>query len=184
MLSRQRNVFELNGWVLSQVEDFGCLCNFDCGESDLNDFFREDCISHKQDLLSETFSLYEKSDPLCLPVALISLCNDAVRKEKIFDWLNITNPKKVYPSYPAVKIARFGVQQRFQRKSLGTHVINMVKTMFITNNRTGCRLITLDAYNDRSVLNFYQNNHFQFFSDKDAKKENRAMFFDLLRLTL
>lgn len=184
MLSKQRNFFEVDGWTLTLVEDFNCLNDFDCKKDDLNEFFQKDCFLQKQELLNTTYALVESSAEPFFPVGLVSLCNDAVRREKISWWFNFSDPSKNYPSYPAVKIARFGIRDGFQGISIGSHVINMIKEMFVTNNRTGCRLITLDAYNEPEVIGFYQKNHFQFFSDKDAAKVHRAMFFDLKRLQI
>jgi GNAT superfamily N-acetyltransferase len=107
-----------------------------------------------------------------------------LRKDKILDWLGFKGTNKVYSAYPAVKIARFGVRKEFKRQNIGTHTINMIKKMFVTHNRTGCRFITVDAYNEADVLPFYQHNDFQFFSEKDKNKNQRAMFFDLKRLDI
>ena len=181
MLSKKRNEFEVKGWRLTPVEDFGGLCDFDCRHDDLNEFFREDCFLQKEELLNTTFALIEATVETFFPVALISLCNDAIKKEKIKGWLTFKNNKKIYPAYPAVKIARFGVQNEFQRKEIGSHTINMIKMMFITNNRTGCRFLTVDAYNEKQTVDFYEKNDFQVFSDKDKNKLQRAMFFDLKR---
>ncbi|VBB44222.1 conserved hypothetical protein [uncultured Desulfatiglans sp.] len=183
MLSKERNRFEKDGWILQAVEDFDLLSDFDCDEEDLNDFFQNDCSHQQKELLNVTFALIEATQEYFFPVALISLSNDAIRKEKIPLFIKF-GEKKDYPSYPAVKIARFGVRKDFQRSHIGRHVMNMVKEMFITNNRTGCRFLTLDAYNEDGPLSFYQNNDFQFFNDKDKCKKNRAMFFDLKRLVL
>ena len=184
MLSKDRNEFELSGWVLRVVENYDELCDFDCGNDDLNEFFQKDCFIQRQELLHQTYAILEATVEEHLPVALISVCNDAIRKEKILDWLGFKNTKKVYPSYPAVKIARLGVKNEFRGKQIGTHTINMMKKLFTTNNRTGCRFLTVDAYNEPEILKFYQNNDFQFFSDKDQKKAQRAMFFDLKRLVI
>ena len=73
---------------------------------------------------------------------------------------------------------------------MGSSMINLIKKIFITDNRTGCRLITVDAYNkghygrDDRVLKFYLSNDFRFFNDKDIAKKTRVMFFDLKRLVL
>lgn len=182
MLSDSRKLFEYNGWMLTKVEDYGKLICFDCGKDDLNEFFRNDVLVQKQELLNETYELNEATmGDNSPPVALISLCNDAIRREKVKTWLNFSNKCKDYATYPAVKIARFGVKNQLRRQNIGTNAMNMVKIMFRTNNRTGCRFITVDAYNDQDVLSFYRKNDFQFFSDKDINKEQRAMFFDLKR---
>jgi len=184
MLKKERNIFSDAGWTLTKVTDLKQLKLFDCGNLDLNDYFRNDVLAQKEELLNETYALIEATVGSEFPVALISLCNDAVRKEKLLAWLRFDDPQKIYPAYPAVKIARFGVCTQYQRNNIGTHTVNMIKKMFVTNNRTGCRLITVDAYNEKEVIDFYSKNNFQFFSEKDKKKKQRAMFFDLKRLKI
>jgi hypothetical protein len=184
MLREERNIFEKGGWILRKVVDYPKLCDFDCGHDDLNEFFQKDALSQKQELLNETFALYEVTEESDCPVALISLCNDAIRKESIIAFLGFKGTKKEYPFYPAVKLARFGVVKDLRGKCIGTHAINMIKELFLTNNRTGCRLVTVDAYNRDEVLNFYRKNDFEFFSDKDKNKQQRSMFYDLKRLQL
>jgi len=183
MVGKDRNSYSDQGWELLKVNDYDRLKEFDCGNEDLNDFFRNDALAHKTELLCETYFVREATVKDEFPVALISLCNDAVRHENVWWWLSLHATKK-YPSYPAVKIARFGVGSRFQRRNIGTHVINMIKKLFLTDNRTGCRLVTVDAYNDPEVLDFYLKNEFQFFSDKDKSKKQRSLFFDLKRLQI
>jgi len=187
MLTEQRNEFEDSGWILRKVSDYSVLEVFNCGdeeqEQDLNEFFQKDVLKHKQELLSETYALREATvgddRP---PVALISLCNDSVKKENIIEFLGFKGTKKEYPFYPAVKIARFGIVKGLQGSGIGSHAINIIKKLFITNNRTGCRLITLDAYNAPRVISFYKKNDFEFLYDRDKTRKQRVMFYDLKRL--
>jgi len=74
--------------------------------------------------------------------------------------------------------------REFRGHGVGTNLLNMVKRLFVTENRTGCRFITVDAYNDPEVLTFYQKNDFDFFYDKDSRNLTRAMWYDLKRLQL
>ena len=57
----------------------------------------------------------------------------------------------------------------------------MVKQLFITDNRTGCRFITVDANNKPRVIQFYKRNGFNLLTDQDQGRNQRAMFFDLKR---
>ena len=59
--------------------------------------------------------------------------------------------------------------------------MNLAKQFFTTENRTGCRLITVDAYNRPDVVTFYEKNGFRFLTSDDADKETRIMYFDLKR---
>lgn len=42
--------------------------------------------------------------------------------------------------YPAVKIGRLGVSLKYQHSRIGSDILNFVKDVFISNNRTGCSL--------------------------------------------
>ena len=84
-----------------------------------------------------------------------------------------------YSAYPAVKIGRLGVRIEVQGKNVGRDMLEIVRNLFLSDNRTGCRLLTVDAYVE--ATGFYQKNGFQFFGDDDEGKETRAMYSDLAR---
>lgn len=186
MPQNTRNSVDEDGWILTKFNDFELLKKFDCGDRDLNEYFKEDAVAHREFLLTETYHIALSPAELPFPIGLVSVCNDAVRKEKVKEqeFFQELPEKKRYPTYPAVKISRIGIHNGLQGNNIGSYMINMLKKMFITDNRTGCRLITVDAYNKEKVLNFYQKNDFQFFNDRDKRKQTRAMFFDLKRLIL
>jgi hypothetical protein len=110
----------------------------------------------------------------------LDFCNDAIKSENIRGHIELVDHKR-YRSVPAVKLTRFGVTRQFQGMHLGTNALNMVKKFFTMENRTGCRFITIDAYNKPEIIDFYTKNDFIFLTDKDQNKNNRAMFFDLIR---
>jgi len=87
--------------------------------------------------------------------------------------------QKRFSSYPAVKLGRLGVHKDNSGKGLGTDIINYIKKLFITENRTGCTFITVDSYNNSRTLKFYADNGFKFLNDDDDKK-TRLMYFDLI----
>ena len=41
--------------------------------------------------------------------------------------------------------------------------------LFVNNNQTGCRFITVDAY--KQSLHFYEQNNFQFLDQKDINED-------------
>ena len=178
----QRNIFVDGEWGLRQVDDYGILSSFDCGDEDLNEYFREDAILHKQELITQTYCFFHETDNGAWPLALMDLCNDAVKLKDLDDDIDISR-KKRYPFLPAVKITRFGVIKELQGDNLGSHALNLIKKFFLTNNRTGCRFITVDAYNRPAVLSFYLKNGFIPFNDKDKDRHTRALFFDLKRFS-
>jgi GNAT superfamily N-acetyltransferase len=198
MLTTERNKVETDRFTLARLdtkEQFECTSSFDCGKKDLNDFFREDAYPHKIQLLAETY--YCQPRVLAeagnfYPVAFVSFLNDSVHIEKeerkgikrfLGKYLkeNIPYPKRNYSSFPAVKIGRLGVLSDYARAGIGTYLLTMTKDLFITDNRTGCRFITVDAYNKPNVITFYLKNGFNFLWDEDKGEETRIMYFDLAR---
>ena len=166
MPPNQRNRFETDKFTLCKLDkedDFCCdeVRCFDCGDKDLNEFFREDALKYKKALLSETYYFQPREateKDLLIPVAFISFLNDSVQitreerktgKKGLWKYLKqaIPHPKRNYTSFPAVKIVRLAVCTSQQRKDFGTSLLNMTKSLFLTDNRTGCRFLTVDAYN-------------------------------------
>ncbi len=192
MLRKERNQLIVDNWILCQIDrdrNQDILLEFDCGDYDLNEYFQQEALLNMMALVGQPYFLYENSTDEIIPVALIDLCNDAVRKESskrqpgYKDVIDIHETKQ-FPFLPAVKITRIGVAKQFQRHNFGSHLLNMVKRLFLTENRTGCRFITVDAYNNPNVTQFYAKNDFKFFYDKDQNNKTRSMFFDLKRLHL
>lgn len=76
---------------------------------------------------------------------------------------------------------------------IGQQVINYLKSWFVEeDNKTGCRFMVVDAYNNDRTLNFYIRNGFKFLYsneeqerielqiDQNEKLLTRHMFLDLL----
>ena len=64
--------------------------------------------------------------------------------------------------FPGVLIGRLGVSQEFQGKEIGTELMDFIKSWFVDSNKTGCRFLIVDAYNDRNTLNYYESNGFKY----------------------
>ena len=177
---RRRNVVRNDdGWCLSRCESLPVL-GFDCGDDDLNEYFAEDAIDARLHMTCETFSLTHRDAPTV--VGLVSVCNDVVEVKHLRSFLQFRDTpetKLQYKEWPAVKIARLAIRSEIQGKNVGSHLMNLLKTLFVVDNRTGCRIMTVDAYNKPRVLNFYQRNEFSFLTEKDTTKHTRAMWFDL-----
>lgn len=173
--------YKLSDFDYKRLE-FGCgLKPFYCGEGDLDGFYKDDAIPHLDQLLAVTY-FFEARDHA---VGFFSVQNDSINKANsstgIFSGIKNNMPEgKRYVFFPAVKIGRLGVHSDYQRCKIGTQIIDFIKALFIVKNKTGCRFITVDAYNKPGVLSFYQNNGFEFLSHKDNKRKTRSMYFDLI----
>lgn len=157
---------------------------FDCGDGDLNDFYLNSAKQHLDSLLAVTYLIENESETICF----YSLLNDKISVEDVpqieqrkwgFKLKGKTG--KTYKSHPAMKIGRFAVTNDYRKSGVGTEVMNYIKYLFITNNRTGCRFITVDAY--AQSLGFYEKQGFKYMTSSDKDAEERHMFFDLKTIT-
>jgi GNAT superfamily N-acetyltransferase len=181
-----RNEISDADWKLTRVIEPGEFFQFHvfcCGDDDLNEFIKEDALAHKDELMAETYVLKQVMGEA--PVAFVSFCNDSIPLTQLQGKSKraIPNKKRFYPTMPAVKIARLGVRSDLHGKNIGTLIINMSKRFFTTENRTGCRFITVDAYNKEEVISFYGKN--DFIPLKEQKNPNTIiMYLDLKRLSV
>lgn len=177
---------------------------FDCGNSDLNDFFCNDALNYYAELLGKTYCFTLDENPEII-ICAFTISNDSIktfnlpnaRKKKV----NKDIPRqKQMKSYPAVLIGRLGVHKNYrlvndETDRTGKQLMNFIKSWFIDGaNKTGCRFIVVDSYNEIKPLKYYSNNEFiPLFSneeqekeytgiDSDAKLETRLFYFDLIML--
>lgn len=160
------------------------LKTFDCGDSDLNDFLLSDTKRYNKALLAVTYIIENDSET----VAFFSLLNDKITiadTDSKSQWRKLIRDRmpfgKRFSSYPAMKIGRLGVSNNHQGNGWGVIILDYLKELFISNNRTGCRYITVDAY--RQSLKFYEKNGFLYLTDSDKYSDTRLMYFDLIQLT-
>jgi GNAT superfamily N-acetyltransferase len=168
---------------LQRLEADDTRPEFDCGDSDLNEFFKTDSKEYSKELLAVTYLALRKGSP----VAYFSVLNDAIKKQdtdtpvSAFKRINKSIPRpKQYKNIPAVKIGRLAVCAHEAGKKAGSYMMDFIKYWFKNGNKTGCRFILVDAYNKEKVIKFYQNNGFKFMTSKDAKSSTRIMYFDLI----
>ena len=157
---------------------------FDCSDSDLNEFLISDSYHYLAELLAVTY-VYEFNGQT---VAFFSVSNDTISfSEKTLSKTEWNRLRRTYPNrkrlnkLPAVKIGRLGVHMVFQKAGIGTQLLDYIKFLFIDNNKTGCRYITVDAYNNARTTAFYKKNSFEFLTQNDSEERTRLMYFDLKR---
>ena len=178
---------------------------FDCDHSDLNDFFTNDVDNYSSELLGKTYCFTLDSNPKII-VSAFTISNDSIktthlpnsRKKKVIK--EIPRPKQMR-SYPAVLIGRLGVHKDYriiegEKDNTGKQLMDFIKSWFIDGaNKTGCRFIVVDSYNEPRALKYYEKNGFvDLFSSEEQEKEftglsaesklsSRLKFFDLIVLT-
>jgi GNAT superfamily N-acetyltransferase len=178
--------------------------DFDCDNPDLNDFLRNDAVKYLRQLFAVTYLVMDggavtaffsvandklTSDPSPKNIRglwnrtcwFIAACfNELKSDRRAWNHLcrSIPNEKR-RQSYPAVKLGRLGVSKELQSAGVGTAILDWLKISFVTNNKTGCRFVVVDANNNPRTLKFYLNNEFKFMSDEDKNEDTRQMYFDL-----
>ncbi len=158
---------------------------FDCGDKDLNDFIREEAELYKSQLLAMPYILTKKYETNEI-LAYFTLANDKIN---VTDFVSNSqfnkfrkanfNKEKYLRSYPSVKIGRLAISKELQGLGIGTHILRFIKIYFLSDNKTGCRFITLDAY--RGAVDFYKRNGFSFLQKEDTNP-TQLMYFDLMTI--
>ena len=174
---------------------------FVCNEDDLTDFFANDATKYQEKLLGKTYIFCLKENPKVI-VAAFTLSNDSIRitnklkdEDKEAFLHNTELDSKGLRRYPSVLIGRLGVNKEFENLGYGSAVISFIKMWFLSENKTGCRFIIVDAYNNERTLHFYQKNDFEFLIEDEINEakymdigrnnlplRTRLMFFDLLQV--
>lgn len=160
---------------------------FDCADAELNGFLFDDAKNHYKERVATTFLIINDVDT----IAYWSYLNDKITvsdlngnfeifQQRISAMLGKEIKEKEYKSFPSVKIGRLAVSKKYQKQGWGENVLRFTKELFITNNRTGCRFITVDAF--RAAVDFYKKNGFIAMSSRDKKHDTRQMYFDLNRI--
>lgn len=146
--------------------------SFDCGDEDLNDFILNRATPFDKYMLAVSYAFVDTNDTI-RPLAYFSLANDKIA---ISDFPNMTEfnrfrRKQGFPnekrlkSYPAVKLCRLAVDQNAKGNQIGSSLLDYIKSMFVINNKTGCRFITVDAY--LAAVPFYEKNGFRLMNLED-----------------
>lgn len=151
--------------------------SFDCKDTDLNEFFAVDSIVSGRELLAVTYVVEVENTV----AAFFSLSNDAVKKDELCKpFIKLIPFRKRYSTLPAVKIGRLATDVARQSSGIGSDILDYIKSWFIDGNKTGCRFIIVDAYNNERTINFYMKNGFSFLLSNDERQETRLMIFDLM----
>ncbi len=162
---------------------------FSCGDDDLDDFFNNEAILYRENLMGKTycfvkvlssdeFKKFGKEYKIC---AAFTVANDSLR---VYDLPNnrkkklIESTHKHLKRYPGVLVGRLGVSQELCNQGYGSEILAYVKRWFSEpENKTGCRFIFLFSSDEQEL--FYERGE----KCSGEKPATRLMFFDLLKLS-
>ncbi|MBR2368913.1 MAG: GNAT family N-acetyltransferase [Paludibacteraceae bacterium] len=159
------------------------LNSFNCGDEELNEFILSKASEYKKTLLAVSYVLEENGNP----IAYFALSNDNLSAEIFESKTNFNRQmrkrfvnEKRRKHFPAVKIGRLAVDLNSDKKGVGSALLYTIKYTLIDNQKSGCRFITVDAYND--AIGFYEKNGFVMVNAFNPEKRTQPMFFDLAQL--
>ena len=169
-----------------RLQPSNAIDKFDCGDDDLNDFISNRASLFDHHLLAVSYTCIDSNTQQTL--AYFSLANDKIATS---DFANMTEfnrfrRKQGFPnekrlkSYPAVKLCRLAVDKQAWGNQIGSSLLDYIKSLFVINNKTGCRFITVDAY--LAAVPFYEKNGFRMMNQEDDDPHTRLMYFDLMDL--
>jgi len=173
------------------------LKDFNCGNADLDEFLKNDALPFQKQLLGVTYVFTDDKSNNQV-VCFFTISNDGLRVDTLYNSAkkkvnkSIPHPKHMRV-YPAVKIGRLGVDEKYHSKGIGTDLMDFIKKWFTDGgNKTGCKFLLVDAYNDENVLKYYERNGFvylmnpdreaEYYRKKEEELDTRIMFFDLMQL--
>ena len=168
------NVIKPDEIKIEKLNEFHNLSKFDSYEKDLVDFLREDALNNQKQSLSLTFLWFYQEDI----TGYITLLTDKTSLEE--ELKNVFLNKNInYKSFPALKIGRLCVHDKYLRKGLGRLMacFAMQKAIEINKDKAGCRFITVDAKKQLGIINFYKKLNFKVLKERNDK--TMPMFLDL-----
>ncbi len=168
--------------VLRRLGENDAVARFDCGDDDLNDFIFGDALLYYKVRLATTYVLEDKYTKDT--VGFFSLAHDRISLTD-FPSNSAYNrfrkqffaQGKMFKSYPALKICRLATDRKYHGEGIGTMMVNMIVASYQSDNKAGCRFITVDAYAE--ALPFYYKQGFVPLSKEDEDSPTRLLYFDL-----
>ena len=146
---------------------------FDCGHDDLNDFIKNDCPVQIQRKTSVTKLALNDG----VIVGYITLLADSItlHADELGDF--------AFKQVPALKIARLGIERKYQGQRIGTALMkHALGVAFRMNDElgVGCRFLTVDS--DPKAIAFYSKLGFvmslhRVYKDKDYPN----MHYDIIQ---
>lgn len=151
---------------------------FTCGDDkDMDEFFNNDALTYARRRIGKTYCFRLEEDNRQI-IACFTVSNDSIRiwdlgsSKRNSMWKELTNREKLLSRFPGVLIGRLAVSEKFAGKGIGTEILDFIKMWFLSQeNKTGCRLVIVDAKNKPNVLRFYEKNGFRYLFNKEIDED-------------
>lgn len=151
------------------------LSEFDCGDEELNNFLKKDALIQQKAMLNVTKLIIFEDQiigfvSLLTDSILIKKINDENIKTEIKEKLKIDKESK---SISAVKIGRLGIDKKYAKKGLGSHILRNILTNLknISENTIGFRFIIVEGY-AKAYYFYVIKNGFEYLKKDDENIKN------------
>lgn len=126
------------------------LSRFSCGVKDLDDFLKDDALDQQEKNLNVTYLAIHEDEI----IGYASLLADKIECKKIDKSL-----KTEYKDYPAIKIGRLAVDEKYKGLGIGNEILaSICRLIEEISKEIGVSFITIDAY--CNARKFYLKNSF------------------------
>lgn len=178
---------EMNTYFVKLSENHS-IKSFSCGKQekdiDLTDFLMQEAKLYLKQKLGVTYLIESDDDT----IAYCTILNDKIERTSIsskfwnkFNKKNIINEKR-RKSYPAIKIGCLATNEKYQGQGYARILLSFIKTHLLGDSQfSGCRFITVDAYNDKAVIDSYLHLGFSFIQEDDENDATRCMYIDIMK---
>ena len=198
---------DINDYALMPLKVVkSALADFDCGREDIDDFFHNKAQAYEKAMFGKTYAFCPNGNPDII-MGAITVANASIFTRHLSwrrrDFIGAdVEDEKSGQNYPAVLLGRLGVDCRYQHLHLGPQIIDFAKAWFSSeSNKSGCRFLIVDAYNEPGLIQFYEHCGLKlFFTTEEQEKkyrnindregeppiklETRLMFFDLINYNI
>jgi GNAT superfamily N-acetyltransferase len=156
---------------IASLRDGNDLKYFCSNSDELNDFLKSDALKAQNDLISRTYLCFWKGTL----AGFVTLTTDTIGYNLVEQCDGIEG--YVYQKYPAIKIARLAVDDRYKRRGIGQNLLLWaVGKAYEISKQIGCRYITVDA--KRESIDFYLKYEFKIIR-KHKDRDFPPMYFNL-----
>ena len=162
---------ELTPELVEECENFTCQ-----KDKDIEQFFLNEYAEYAKQLLGKSYCFVKDEDGKRKIACAFTVANSSIKVDNLpnnkRNKLNRKIPHaKRRSQYPAVLVGQLAVFDEFKGLHIGDEVMDFIKAWFIDPlNKTGCRYIIVDAVNHEKVIDYYNNNGFNFIFSSDQEE--------------
>ncbi len=168
-----------------KLTDEHAIKSFDCGDSeietDLKNFLFQNAKPYLAEKMGVTYLIENEQATISYCTILNDKISMSVDEKKIWNRINrnIRNEKH-RKSYPAIKIGCLATNTNYKNQGYASAILDFILKYLLSDEQfSGCRFLTVDAYNTPAILKFYTDYGFNFFTMKDIESKTRAMYLDI-----